>query len=50
MRIYLVSSSGCAQKLPNRAKAMACIRIEQVLMDVEFPEPESLSTPYNYQC
>ena len=33
--------------LPNRAKAIARLKIEQVLMDVEFPELHSLSTPYS---
>ena len=35
------------KRLPNRAKAIARLKIEQVLMDVEFPEPHSLFTPYS---
>ena len=35
------------KRLPNRAKAIARLKIEQVLMDVEFPEPHSFSTPYS---
>lgn len=37
------------KRLPNRPKAMARLRIEQVLMEAEFPETPSFSTPYNYQ-
>ena len=40
------------KRLPNRAKAMARLRIKQVLLDSEFPEPHAplhmqYSSPYN---
>ena len=33
--------AGVLKRLPNRMKAVACLQIEQVLMDVEYPEPQS---------
>ena len=43
--------AGVLKRLPNRMKAVARLQIEQVLMEVEFPEPESFQT-YNshYPC
>ena len=40
--------AGVLKRLPSRAKAIARLRIEQVLLDVEFPEPQSFQTPYNF--
>ena len=40
------------KRLPNRAKAVARLRIEQVLLDAEFPEPHApphVHYPSNYQ-
>ena len=36
------------KKLPNRARAMARLRIEKVLIHAEFPEPEASYDSYNH--
>ena len=36
------------RRLPNRERAMARLRIQQVLMDVEFPEPDVAQPLPNY--
>ena len=35
------------KRLPNRTKAIARLKIEKILMDVEFLELHSFSTPYS---
>lgn len=41
--------AGVIKRLPYRMKALARLRIEQVLMEVEFP-PEPPPTHYSYPC
>ena len=36
------------KKLPNRARAMARLRIEEVLINAEFTEPEASYYSYNH--
>ena len=36
------------KKLPNRARAMARLRIEEVFINAEFPEPEASYDSYNH--
>ena len=36
------------KRLPNTAKAIVRFRIEQVLMEGEFPEHQSFQQPHNF--